>query len=278
MNISGNRTLAVLAVGLCVASGMLVAQTGLKRPGTLAAADAPISVPAAITGLPSSARHCVSGDAANVHAIGWFDVGTSYTIRFDSDIELATALGRYNLAVPSVSTQYGTPEFNAGANLAGTNALWVSGNGQAGCYTYQVTIRPPSTSVAPASSAPATEPAPVPPSPFESQVVEPQAIAGFASSARHCVSGSYVGNVHEIGRIEANNRVTITFDSDFNPIAGVGLIDPVARRQVYYSDDNGGGSNQPRLLFTAPHGGTLALYVASTTNTQGCYRYKVEIQ
>jgi hypothetical protein len=277
MNIFGKRTLVVLAGGVCLASGMLAAQTGFKRPEALPPADAPASAPAAITGLPSSARHCVSGDAANVHAIGWFDVGTSYTIRFDSDIELATALGRYNLAGQNVSTQYGTPEFNAGANLAGTNALWVSGNGQAGCYTYQVTIRPPSTALA-ASAPPGTEPAPVQPSPFEPQVVQAQAITGLASSARHCVSGSYVGNVHEIGRIEANNRVTITFDSDFNPIAGVGLIEPVARRQVYYHDDNSGGSNQPRLVFTAPHGGTLALYVASTTNIQGCYRYKVEIQ
>jgi hypothetical protein len=70
----------------------------------------------------------------------------------------------------------------------------------------------------------------------------------------------------------------LTFDSDFNPIAGVGLIDPAGRRQQYYSDNDSGGSNQPRLAFTAPFGGTLALYVASTTNTQGCYRYKVEIQ
>src|SRR5688572_28891006 len=93
MNIFGKRTLVVLAGGVCLASGILAAQTGFKRPGTLPPADAPASAPAAITGLPSSARHCVSGDAANVHAIGWFDVGTSYTIRFDSDIELATALG-----------------------------------------------------------------------------------------------------------------------------------------------------------------------------------------
>ena len=276
MNKSVKRTLVVLAGALCVASGLLVAQAGLKRQGTLPPADPPTSAPAAITGLASSARHCVSGDAANVHAIGWFDVGTSYTIRFDSDIELVTALGRYNLAVPSVSTNYGTPEFNAGANLAGTNALWVSGNGQAGCYTYQVTIRPPTSSVAPAEAS--AERVTVQPATFEPPAAEPQAIAGLASSARHCVSGSYVGNVHDIGRIEANNRVTITFDSDFNPIAGVGLIDPIARRQIYYSDDNGGGSNQPRILFTAPHGGTLALYVASVSNTQGCYRYKVEIQ
>lgn len=72
------------------------------------------------------------------------------------------------------------------------------------------------------------------PSPFDAQTAEPLAITGLASSARHCVSGSYLGNVHDIGRIEANNRVTITFDSDFNPMAGVGLIDPAARRAQYY--------------------------------------------
>jgi len=158
----------------------------------------------------------------------------------------------------------------------GTMALWVGGNGQAVCYRYQVAIRAGSgaSPIAPARVEPASSAAAL----FETAAAEPLAITGLASSARYCVSASFRAHVHDLGRVEANNRVTITFDSDFNPVAGVALIDVAARRQVYYSDDNTGGADQPRLSFSAPQGGTMALYVAAASGTPGCYRYKVEVQ
>jgi hypothetical protein len=216
----------------------------------------------------------VSGDAANVHPIGWMNQAATYRIRFDAEnIDLLAAVGRMSLTGLNVTT-YGLPEFSSTTASPGTMALWVGGNGQAGCYRYQVALVSPGV-------VPITAPERIEPSePFavDAPAAEPTAIAGLASSARHCVSGSFRANVHEIGRIEQNNRVTITFDSDFNPIAGAALIHLAARSHAYYSDDNSGGSNQPRLSFTAPHGGTLALYVAAATSTAGCYRYKVEIQ
>lgn len=272
MHIPGRRRVTAAAVFVVAATASVVGQTAQRRAGDLLPAGPPVTGPAAIAGLASSARHCVSADAANVHAIGYADIGTSYTIRFDSDIDLVAAVGRINLAAGVGSTNYGIldtdgkPFFNSGVTTPGTMALWVGGNGQAGCYRYQVTVRPPATATV------ATEPStPNPP------VVEPAAIAGLASSARYCVGGHLAANVHEIGRVEAGSRVTLTFDSDFNPIAAVALIDPAAQRHTYSPDDNSGGANQPRIAFVAPFGGTMAIFVAGN-NSVGCYRYKVDFE
>lgn len=268
------RAVAGIAVGIGVASGVLVAQSVWKQRGTLPAA-APVSGAAAVTGLASAGRHCVSGDAANVHAIGYITQNTNYTIRFDAEGgELVTAVGRMNLERLNV-TGYGTPEFASIASSAGTMALWVGGNGQAVCYRYQVTLRS-SSSVVPMAPERVEEVAEAPAA-FEPGPAGPLAIAGFASSAQHCIGSTFRSHVHDLGRIEAGNRVTITFDSAIDPVAGVALIDAAGQRSSYYTDNNSGGSNQPRLSFTAPHGGTMALYVAAENAFPGCYRYKLEV-
>jgi hypothetical protein len=71
--------IGVLAAAL--ASAVMLAQ----RPSSVAAGmDVPIA-PKAITGVPSSARHCVSGQAANVHGLGWVEAGTNYTVTRDQN-------------------------------------------------------------------------------------------------------------------------------------------------------------------------------------------------
>jgi hypothetical protein len=263
-----------ITLSIAAASGAVVAQSALKRPGALP--EAPLVIgPAAVTGLASSARHCVSGDASNVHAIGYIAQNTNYTIRFDVEGgELVTAVGRMNLEGLNVSG-YGTPEFASVASSAGTMALFVGGNGQAVCYRYQVALRA-SSSIVPLAPQ-RLEPAPSAPSALQPAAAVPLAIAGLASSAQHCIGSTFRAHVHDLGRIEAGNRITITFDSTIDPVAGVALIDVAGRRSTYYSDNNSGGSNQPRLSFTAPHGGTMALYVAAAQAFPGCYRYKVEV-
>jgi hypothetical protein len=268
-------TRLVVVVGVLTgASTVLIGQSVLRRPGALPEAPA-VSGPAAISGLASGARHCVSGDVSNVHPIGWINQGTLYTVRFDAEGgDLVAAVGRMSLTGLN-STTYGTPEFNATASSPGTMALWVGGNGQAVCYRYQVVVRPGNT----VPFAPGrVEPEPSAALPFDPPASGPAAITGLASSAQHCIGSTFRSHVHDLGRIEANNRVTITFESAIDTIAGVALIDVAGRRQVYYSDDNTGGANQPRLLFTAPHGGTMALFVAAANAFPGCYRFKVEVQ
>jgi hypothetical protein len=125
---------------------------------------------------------------------------------------------------------------------------------------------------APKQSAPTTE------------RVEPQAISGLASSGRNCV-GPSGAIVHSIGWVPTNSRVTITFSSDFDPVAAVtntqlGVEAPGGvARAAYWADDDGGGNLEPRLDFTTTFSGTLVLHVSkySAERAAGCYFYKVEI-
>ena len=113
---------------------------------------------------------------------------------------------------------------------------------------------------------------------------EPQAISGQASSGRNCI-GPSGANVHSIGWVPSSSRVTVTFSSDFDPVAAVtntqlggDAPDHVARAS-YYADDDGGGNLEPLINFTASHSGTLVLHVSkySAERQAGCYFYKVEI-
>ena len=114
--------------------------------------------------------------------------------------------------------------------------------------------------------------------------VEPQAISGQASSGRNCI-GPSGSNVHAIGWVPSNSRVTISFSSDFDPVAAVtntqlggDAPDRVARTS-YWADDDGGGNLEPQLTFTTTFSGTLVLHVSkfSAEREAGCYFYKVEI-
>ncbi|HEX6163738.1 MAG TPA: hypothetical protein VFZ31_10250 [Vicinamibacterales bacterium] len=115
-------------------------------------------------------------------------------------------------------------------------------------------------------------------------VIEPQAISGLASSGRNCI-GPAGANVHAIGWVPGNSRVTISFSSDFDPVASVtntqlGIDAPdLKARSAYWADDDGGGNLEPLLNFTTTFSGTLVLHVSkfSAERAAGCYFYKVEI-
>ena len=118
----------------------------------------------------------------------------------------------------------------------------------------------------------------------QAAVSGPQAISGLASSGRNCI-GPSGANVHSIGWVPSNSRVTISFSSDFDPVAAVtntqmgsDAPDRVARAS-YWADDDGGGNLEPQLGFTTTFAGTLVLHVSkySAERTAGCYFYKVEI-
>lgn len=114
--------------------------------------------------------------------------------------------------------------------------------------------------------------------------VEPQAISGLASSGRNCI-GPAGANVHAIGWVPSNSRVSITFSSDFDPVASVtntqmGIDAPNSvARSSYWADDDSGGNLEPLLSFTTSFSGTLVLHVSkfSAERAAGCYFYKVEI-
>ena len=114
--------------------------------------------------------------------------------------------------------------------------------------------------------------------------IEAQAISGLASSGRNCV-GPSGANVHSIGWVPSSSRVSITFSSDFDPVAAATVTqlgseapDRVARAS-YYADDDGGGNLEPQIVFTTTFSGTVVLHVSkfSAERNSGCYFYKVEI-
>jgi hypothetical protein len=233
------------------------------------------SRPTAIVGLASSARHCVLGDAADVHGIGWVAAGTTVGVTFETDFVLAAAISSVDLEAGSATGVVGTPDIRVTASTPGTMALYVGATGQGGCYRYKVDVTPPAGSTAMPAGARATgRPATV----KLSKSAGALAIAGLPSSAKHCIAGDYVSNVHDIGWVEAGNQITISFVSDFDPIAGVTLRNMGTQRGTYLVDDDAGGNLEPQLDFTASHSATLALYVGSFGGGAGCYRYKVEIR
>lgn len=114
--------------------------------------------------------------------------------------------------------------------------------------------------------------------------IEAMAISGLASSGRNCV-GPSGANVHGIGWVPSGSRVTISFSSDFDPVAAATITqlgsdapDRVARAS-YYADDDTGGNLEPQIQFTSTFAGTVVLHVSkfSAERESGCYFYKVEI-
>lgn len=233
----------------------------------------------AVTGSASSARHCISGQASNVHGLGWINVNSRVTVRFESDFDPIAAIlllgidtpdGRASYAIDDDSGGNLEPEIQFTTSMAANAALYVSGyRGTSGCYRYQLEILPSALSTPPAVSAPA-----------KASAIQPRRIAGQASSAQHCIAGNSVANVHGIGHIAAGRGVAITFETDFDAVAGVTTVDlnAAAPDPRFSFDDDSGGSLAPELRFTTSQAGTLALFVGGYRATAGCYRYKVEIQ
>jgi hypothetical protein len=114
--------------------------------------------------------------------------------------------------------------------------------------------------------------------------IDAQAVSGLASSGRNCI-GPSGANVHAIGWVPSGSRVTISFSSDFDPVASVtntqlgGDAPDHVARSVYWADDDGGGNLEPQLTFSTSFAGTLVLHVSkfSAERQAGCYFYKVEI-
>jgi hypothetical protein len=232
--------------------------------------DTPIG-PLAIVGTPSSARYCISGNGANVHTIGWVASGTAYVVTIDADFNPATAVTRLDLDGKQGIISYGTPDLRFTTSSAGTLALYVASRGVAGCYRYKVEIQlPPPT----AASDPTIRGAILPKA---GKSIRPMAISGLASSAKHCVAGQYVADVHSIGRVEAGSLVRISFASDFDAVAGVTTVNPEAQTASYLTDDDGGGNLEPLINYVAATSGTVALFVAGYAGSTGCYQHKVEI-
>lgn len=237
--------------------------------------------PTAITGLASSAKHCVSGTSANVHAIGWIERGSVVTVTFRSDFDpiagivmlaVDTPEGRGGYLIDDDSGGNLDPAMSYTATFSGNAALYVSGyRSTSGCYWYKLEVVPPSQS--------ATELVPSVAAPPKTAAFRPAAITGAPSISYHCIAGDGVTNIHALGRV-SGGRVIVTFDTDFDAIAGIVNMDLLAANPTprYALDDDSGGRLAPELRFNVTEPGTLALFVGGYQSVAGCYRFKVEIQ
>ena len=269
------RTLWSCALALVV--------SGIVATPALAQAKAgkqPVFETTALRGAASSAKHCVSGTSSNVHSIGWIAANSIVTVTFESDFDPIAGIvtlgidsdaGRAGYIIDDDSGGNLEPELEYRATFSGNAALYVSGyESSSGCYWYSLEVTRPGQAFAQPS-------APRAPKDFG---IRPAAIAGSPSISYHCIAGDGVTNVHSIGRVSANTRLLITFDTDFDAVAGVVNMDLLADlpRPRYSLDDDSGGRLAPQLRFTTTEAGTVALFVGGYGSTAGCYRFKVEFQ
>jgi len=233
-----------------------------------------------ITGLFSSGKHCVSGSSANVHALGWIERGSAITIRFRSGFDpvagvvtlgIDTPAGRSTYIIDDDSGGNLDPEIRYTASISGNAALYVSGfRSTSGCYWYNFEMTPPAASVTRAAA----------PAPAKSTAVRPAAITGAPSIAYHCIAGDNVTNIHSLGRVGRGARITVTFDTDYDAVAGLVNMDLFAAdpQPRYVMDDDSGGALAPELRLTTTQEGTVTLFVGGYSSIAGCYRFRVEIQ
>lgn len=231
----------------------------------------------AISGAATNGFYCLTGNAANIHSLGWVEARTAYRITFDADFALTTAITRFNMAAESSSIARGAPEFNATASTTGMMVLHVASNGQSGCYRFQATLTAPAAQVTAARAA-----VELPDGIFTTRsrpagTAAPYAISGAPSSGIHCVfSANPIPQVHEIGRVDAPATVNIPFDvsAGFEPFIGATLtsLEPDAGPGSWVLD-----TGTPGFSFTAEAGENVVLYVAARSGV-GCYRYKVELR
>jgi hypothetical protein len=129
------------------------------------------------------------------------------------------------------------------------------------------------------------KPAKIVPRELGGQGNSPAAISGVASSARNCI-GPAGSNVHALGWVPSASQVTVSFTSDFDPVAAISVAqlgedapDQLARMSIV-ADDDGGGNLEPEVRFTTSYAGTLVLHVSKFSNdaSSGCYFYKVEVR
>jgi hypothetical protein len=146
--------LTVLAVGV-------QAQRRLPKPAKVIAAGGftdDRSGTMAISGVASSARHCV-GPGANVHSLGSVPANSQVDVSFVSDFDPVAAVTVVQMgddAPDDLARSSFVADDDGGGNLepqirftttfSGTLALYVSKflpGDQAGCYFYKVEIRTP---------------------------------------------------------------------------------------------------------------------------------------
>lgn len=104
----------------------------------------------------------------------------------------------------------------------------------------------------------------------------------------HCLGGNDT-RVHDLGFLQANSKVGIRFQSDFDPVALVLALqlgqdapgEAVSNASTFVDDDTG-GDLEPELHIVAPFDGSYSLHVsdgaAELPLEGGCYVYELAVE
>lgn len=154
------RRYVITAVMTLLVLGMPVLADA-QRPGKAAKQLPPAfagdrAAVAAISGLASSARHCIGPEGANTHSLGWVPEGTPIVVTFTSDFDPVASMTVVQLGLEApdmlarasfVADDDGggnlEPELRFRTTYAGTLVLHVgkfAPDRQAGCYHYRVEV------------------------------------------------------------------------------------------------------------------------------------------
>ena len=153
------RSFSIFVMATCLAS---VAHAQPSKPAKVlpgASSTGDRAATMAISGLASSARHCIGPSGANVHTLGWVPASTEVVITFTSDFDpvAATTVVQMGIDAPDGLARVAyfadddsggnlEPEVRFRTTFSGTVNLHVSkfsSEREAGCYFYKVEIRTP---------------------------------------------------------------------------------------------------------------------------------------
>ena len=114
--------------------------------------------------------------------------------------------------------------------------------------------------------------------------IDPRALTGPATGGSFCV-GREDTDVHNLGLLPSNTRITVEFTSDGDPVAtlaryrtGRSAPNGLFQRLGPVTDDDGGGNLEPRIDTTMPWRGTAVLLVSSADNQPLCYQFRIVLR
>jgi hypothetical protein len=176
----------------------------------------------------------------------------------------------------------GDPHLWYYTNAEDNVAIVVQAEIDAGCYDYDLTVAdPPVTNEAQISERhrrlQQLQADPI----FKSSSLLPRLATATAStfpSGLHCVSGTGVSKIHDLGWIASTDSASITFNATFDAQATLMVTNPYAQTGKYVYDDDSGIGDLPELAWNADQqSGAMALLVSGYSGARGCYTFDVAL-
>ena len=264
--------------------GSTAAQTpiGLLDPATPTLAN--INTATDHTTESNSGQYCLPSYGLNVHPVGQMPSEKNISVFFDAEMLIKTAVIGYNNSPEAESRAWGgwgDPHLWYGTNPGDNVAIVVQAEIDGGCYDYDLTVAdPPVTTEAQISERhrrlQQLQADPI----FKSSSLLPRLATATTStfpSGVHCVAGTGVSKIHDLGWIANTSSASITFNATFDAQATLMVTNPYAKTGKYVYDDDGGIGDLPEVTWNADQSGAMALFVSGYSGDSGCYTFDVTL-